>query len=224
MGPLETPGKYDYTKDTTFRNGRERGLEMYEGYLGIKREALEGKTILNVGTGEREEFETELAEAGIHSKVYSVNPDLSQPEDRQRLLNNPQWNRNTVASVAQALPFKDKYFDYVLAMFSVSVFLHPGENLEGAKLWASESARVLKRGGEIIICPLYKNFYKEYEPLYRIWERMGLKIQNLKNVKLHEVGMKFISWTDKTGNHREPVDPKEESDYCRLVLQKPLKT
>ena len=138
----------EWAHDTTDRQGRERDLEDYEGWLGFKKEDLEGKTVLDLGSGEREFFSEDLKSKNINANVYSLNPDYSSERYRKTLNNLESWQRKSVAGIAQETPFKDNTFDLVLGLYSVAAFSNPDPewgNPGAARMWSQEILRILTR-------------------------------------------------------------------------------
>ena len=182
-----------FESKTTFRNGRERNLEVYSVFLNFKPEEMAGKTILDIGSGEKELLARELAQLNIGAKIISLNPDyLNFPEFRKEIFQIYHGNHDfagsvgSVGAIAQRLPFKNETFDEVFANHSLSIFVHPREFPEAADLWSLEIARVLKRGGKARISPLMNDFTAEYQNLFAKWDRLGLrrKIVAIKTIEL----------------------------------------
>jgi len=142
--------KFNYFEGTTFRAGRERDLETYEDHLGFKRKDLEGKRVLELGSGEREIFSKELKESVKDVDIVLLNPDYLNKEYRENI---SKQSNIRIAAIGQSLPFKDEAFDIILGLYSLTVFSAPYQNKEGASAWAKEILRVLKSGGKAILGP-----------------------------------------------------------------------
>lgn len=144
---VEKPPRF--TKDST-QKGPEggRGLEIYEKALGFKRKELEGKTVLDLGSGILEKFSRELAAEKIDANVVSLNPDYIAEEYRKRIKQLPDWQKMSVAGLGEELPFKNGSFDFVFALSSITDWAH-----DPAKICA-EIVRVLKDGGSAHIGPI----------------------------------------------------------------------
>ncbi len=124
-----------------------RGLEEYEGILGFNRKDLDGKTVLDLGSGQLERLSKELKQQGINANVVSLNPDYALKKYRQIIKRQEDWQRKSVAGVGQALPFNDESFNYIVGLESVTLYEDALHEPVAAKAWAKEVARVLKPGG-----------------------------------------------------------------------------
>ena len=237
---------FKYVRDTTHRDGRERGLDSYEAYLGFKREELEGNDILDLGSGETEKFSRDLKAAGVSAKVVCVNPDYNDPEYVERVKAMPDWQGNSVAATAEHLPFKDESFDKVFSLFAATVFagneFDPLQR-ENIRAWISEAVRVLKPGGEAKFAPvggpgldthmrlsigIYGDLQQEFmrrgfqfiiEPVYN--EDFGFNQRT--EVVLDETGHVKL---DEVGHVQEKVVDENIGDevHCsRIVIRKPTK-
>lgn len=221
----------EWSPETSDRQGRERDLEDYEGYLGFKRENLNGKTILDLGSGETELFLRELKNSGIDANVISLNPDYSIERFRKTMEKIPNWQKKSVAAIGQELPFKDEIFDQIFALYSITIFSNPNPqfgNPEAARHWMSEIIRVLKPGGEARLAPI--SAFKEqevwegqYKELLNVLKERGfiLKVEMIKN---KEIGLTKVihSWIDEEGkDHEEIEDRSEDSHQARLIIKKP---
>lgn len=120
-----------------------RDLSTYEKHLLFDRKELQGKTILDLGTGPEAKFAKQLKEAGIKAEVVSLSPDFEEKKYRQGVKKSfPEGQ--FISAVGQALPFKNESFDRIFA-FHVLEHLSSKERLLGL---ISEIARVLKKGGK----------------------------------------------------------------------------
>ena len=210
-----------YSRETSDQEGRERGLEDYESYLGLKREDLDGKDVLDLGSGETEKFSRELKEAGINANVIPLNPDASMERFRKKLEATPGYQGKTVAALAQKMPFKDESFDEILGLYSVTVHAAPAENMQVAKQWMSEIIRLLKPGGEARLAPVEP--FAENEQAVRSG-KFGELIRDLENKGLicEIVIIKNIAFRrDENGKHLPEIDDiyGGHSD-ARLVIKK----
>ena len=70
----------EYSIGTTFRDGRERSLEDYEAHLSLKRTNLRGKTILDIGSGEKQRFASELMEEFPDTNTNMLLPATPTPK------------------------------------------------------------------------------------------------------------------------------------------------
>lgn len=119
----------------------DRGIDKYEKTFGVKIAEWKGKKVLDIGSGETEEFSRQAAKLGV--EVVSVNPELNEQELREKLQSVPDLQRRSVAAKAQNLPFPSDTFDIAIASRSISIYLH-GEELITA---VREAVRVLKPEG-----------------------------------------------------------------------------
>lgn len=190
----------DWVKGSTLSTAEaesSHGLLRYETELGFNRKELEGKTVLDLGSGAVENFSRELKKSGIKSNVISLNPDYLFKEVREMAINKPDWQKKSVAAVAQELPFQDNSFDFVLALNSISLYANPRQNKEATRLWLNEIKRVLKSGGKAIISPLrfcpipeekepteYSSFIKDLRKAGYIVEIQSLPGENTSDTRL----------------------------------------
>ncbi len=221
----------EFTKGTSDRGGRERDIEDYEGYLGFKKESLEGKIVLDLGSGEQELLSQDLKNSGINAKVFHINPDYSlEKKFREKVLENPEWQKRSIGAVGQELPFKNETFDEIFALYSVTVFADPVyDNPEAAKKWMREITRVLKPGGEIRIAPISaENEQEIFEGKYGTWltslkkEQFSIQIEMIKN---KDLGIKIITSTKFDGKGNKFTEAKDVSNYhmyqARIIIKKP---
>lgn len=125
-----------------------RDLEDYKEFLGFNKKELAGKTVLDLGSGSQEKLARGLKEAGVEANVISLNPDYTIPRYRKIINNQEDWQRKSVAAVGQSLPFKDKSFDIILGLESITMYEDAFKKPLSAQAWSREVARVLKPGGE----------------------------------------------------------------------------
>lgn len=221
----------EWVEETSDRQGRERDLENYEGYLGFKREDLKGKVVLDLGSGETELFSRDLKRAEIDADVIALNPDYSIKRFRKTVEKIPDWQRKSVAAIGQELPFNDGVFDRIFGLYSVTVFSDPHPqfgNPEAAKRWLAEIMRVLKPGGEARLAPISAFNEKEiregkYGDLIEKLKEQGLEVK-IEMIKNKEIGLTQLvsSWIDDDGKeHEEVEDVSENSHQARLIIKKP---
>lgn len=154
----------------------DRDLKTYEYYLGINRTELEGKRILDIGSGiskrlgTAETFSKEAAKYG--ADVISMNPELQKPEIRETvrgeagwlekiiLREKPgePWRKKSVAGIGQQLPFKDGSFDMVAALYSVPEYIIERRD-EDWPLVFKEMLRVLDKDGKAVVYPIEPKTY-----------------------------------------------------------------
>ncbi len=131
---------------------KELNLQNYEKALHLNREELRGKTILDLGSGRLELFSRQLKTTGIDVTVISLNPELKDDRHRDAVTRIPDWVKKSVSGMAHGLPFRDAVFDRVFAVKSITYYTRTSEAAEQA---IKEIVRILKPGGEAILCPLY---------------------------------------------------------------------
>ena len=215
----------EWAHDTTDRQGRERDLEDYEGWLGFKREDLEGKSVLDIGSGERELFSKDLRGLDISAKVFTLNPDYSDGRYRKRIKLKEDWQKKSTAGIAQELPYQDNTFDIIVGLYSVTAFSAPDKefgNPEAAKKWLSEVARVLKSGGKAIFAPVTEG--EGYEELLKELEEKGyiIKVENIKNKDLGLTKEELRHYNPKTGTFNTQIQDYPENSWAkRLIIIKP---
>ena len=196
-----TPTHLDTTQAMRKPGGRD--LEDYKECLGFDEKDLEGKNVLDLGSGPVEKFSRELKQKGIKANVVSLNPDYVLSKYRNMIRNQADWQKKSVAGAGQALPFTDETFDFVVGLESITFYEDALHEKEAAREWAKEVARVLRPGGEA-----------------RVGEILGLKGEAKKKAwdeiikLLEELGLKaeIESFT---------IKEKDPHPRYRLVIQKP---
>lgn len=133
----------------------DRDLMTYCKYFHLKPEDLEGKKILDIGSGKQERFSKEASL--YNAAVVSLNPALQEKGVREDvkadILNKDtllEWRKKSVGGIAQELPFKDKSFDILTSLYAVPYYIDSHKGKLGA---IKEMVRVLKEGGTIYIGP-----------------------------------------------------------------------
>ncbi|TSC75235.1 MAG: hypothetical protein G01um101430_558 [Parcubacteria group bacterium Gr01-1014_30] len=185
------------TEKTTIPTGRS--LSDYEKALDFKRDELAGKKVLDLGSGENENLSRELADQ--NTNVVSLNPEYYKAKMGQKVTRLPDWQRKSVAGEAEALPFKDKTFDRIFGLYSVSRFSEPSylewaeekqdmhqklrqEDKQQVLNWLSEIARVLKVGGEARLYPFKaeseEEFLRKYKAFFEAAASFGLRVEHKK--------------------------------------------
>lgn len=195
-----------WEKGTTYNPPEEGGksLEQYEDILGFDARELQGKSILDLGTGETEKLSKELKQKNIETNVISLNPDYSHDEWLRKNIKKKDWQGKSVAGIAQQLPFKDESFDVILGLESTTRYVSPKDSIEEAKTWGREVVRTLKKGGEARLWPVLELDDNKKEDR----ERLDIFIQYLQSLGVEVI---LEKWEDK--------NVPEISGY-RLVIKK----
>ena|SRR3989344_2342030 len=186
----------DYGKEEQFKTWKEvpttnRGLEEYSRDLDLNQKTLEGKKILDVGSGTRK-FAKEVKESGINAEVISLDPVyLSQELQEEKMRHEggpinklkefiratdiPDVKEKTVAGVGEKMPFKDETFDLILADNSLPAY----GNKEQIDEFFTEAFRVLKKGGELRFTPSYTMFRRGIE--YPLDKELDIIIKKIES-------------------------------------------
>lgn len=129
----------------------DRSLHEYEQEFGFKVAEL-GKKVLDLGSGTSERFAREARQYGVN--VTSVNPQLIDPDVRRqrKILGGETTHVNSVAALAQNLPFPNETFDSVVSFYAVPMHLREAEYTPAIL----EIHRVLKTHGNAYIGPVIK--------------------------------------------------------------------
>lgn len=100
----------------------ERGVAKYERWLGITMEELEGKRVLDIGSGPEEVFSKEAKKRGV--EIISLSPELKYEDIREitkggfmDIFTKGCWQKKSVASIVQELPFTDETFDVEVSSY-----------------------------------------------------------------------------------------------------------
>ena len=88
----------------------ERGLDFYAETLGVSKEDLKDKIILDLGAGKELAFAREVSSNVKGAQVFSLSPHFSDPDYKPELKGG-MTSENVVAGVAQAMQFRDGQFD-----------------------------------------------------------------------------------------------------------------
>ncbi|KKT82705.1 MAG: hypothetical protein A3B99_01815 [Candidatus Yanofskybacteria bacterium RIFCSPHIGHO2_02_FULL_44_12b] len=138
----------------------DRGLDKYLLDLGLTREELAGKRILDLGSGTRR-FAKEVEDNGIVADVFSVDPIFEDPDQKIEKgadelagqlaeTDRPSITKKTVAALGENLPFKDNSFDFILAEYSLPAHAISEKQIDE---FFQNSMRSLRVGGELRFCP-----------------------------------------------------------------------
>jgi SAM-dependent methyltransferase len=144
-----------------------RTLKQYAKLLGVNFDLLEGKSVLDIGSGLTEEFSKDAAKKGI--KVVSMRPVFNEEGKGIGKEFFEDWQRRSVIARGQEMPYEDNSFDCEVALFSVPFYLprDPDNINEPSKVeyedFFSEVVRTLKPGGKAYISPIFKNYIASLE-------------------------------------------------------------
>ena len=160
----------------------ERSLDDYLHFLGLNQQDLEGKVILDLGSGWLQPFATQIKEKGINATVVSLDPKLGAEEYRNPSYLNPDVANTAVAALGEKLPFQDGSFDYVLAIESLPRYFM---NKSDISIFLEEAMRIVKPGGEAIIWPLtysditfdYSRYPQRYDPILENLRNEGFNLK-----------------------------------------------
>ena len=161
----------EYFESTPLTN---RPLEAYRTLLDLKLEDLANKNILDLGSGESEEFRQGIKRGHIQAKVFSVNPLMGPNTPAAKAARSMSQKENVVAAIAQELSFKDKSFDLVLSLAGIPLWLSEDDhNYERA---FSEIDRVLKNRGVAKLFPIWEKDNPFLEKQLKQLEAEGYEI------------------------------------------------
>ena len=181
---------------------READLKEYEDFLGISRDDLSGKKILDIGAGDNLKFEQEAK--GYGAAVIALNPALGYQEKNSSFMRQMARMKKepAVAGYAQELPFADEVFDEEFSLFGIPGYL-PENETEYRKAFA-EIIRTLKPGGEGRFSPINE----EVAIQTYFWDLLDdLKEQG------HEAYVEKFWLEDKRS-------PSGKLEYQRLIIRK----
>lgn len=148
---IESASRFEAVTGTAYS---DNGLFAYEKYLDFPVEKYFSCRVLDIGSGYGERFNTEAAGQGI--KVISLNPELRKESARKKRERSLKRRRaeavDSVAGLAQNLPFKDESFEAVTSLCAIPKFLKP--EINEYRQTFSEMVRVLKSGGKAYVFPI----------------------------------------------------------------------
>lgn len=181
--------------------------------LALTVEEMKGKRILDIGSGLNREFARQVYAAG-GPVIISLEPRAAYeqcPEDSRLPL---------VAGYAQALPFSDQSFDFIVSSMSIPMWLTNKGDIQQA---FEEAQRVLKPGGEgRFYPPFHQVFWDEYQagfitlPPETEKESSGAKAAYATLMGLKSLGIDDLSLMKrKVGAHELFFNPKV------LIYRKP---
>lgn len=112
---------------------RYRGLEEYLTLFGLNKEDLEGKTILDIGSG-ASKFAKDIERVRINATVISIDPIARVQEEKGK------QHRFFVTGKAQAIPLKSDTIDLALAAYTVPMwYFGITQPIPGLKEFENES-------------------------------------------------------------------------------------
>lgn len=124
----------------------ERTFKRYIEGLGLSEESLEGKRVLDLGSGEGE-FVKSLVEKGITPEAYGVDAGLEESATEDRFK-----KRLVRGNFEEDLPVQN--VDYVVSVGAVSNGIWGGEEAMDIRRIVEKSLASLKEDGEIRIYPI----------------------------------------------------------------------
>ena len=149
-----TPDELKTAKDSIISSipFEGRSAEEYIHQLGIRREDLDGKRVLDLGAGSEITFARELPSQGIQAEVISYSPAFIDGKIWGRDGKRKQIpERLVVEGMAEELRFANNSFDTVV-MFYVTIYFNRDERMAAT---LSEIVRVLKPEGVAYIGPIF---------------------------------------------------------------------
>ena len=185
-----------------------RNYFRYKRELGFHEEALQGKLILDLGSGPNEPIANSKRLKELGGNVVSLSPDYKLPEYRDGAVRHPTWNNISVAGIGQELPFADNTFDRVWALTSVTFYGDPQDVPDAEKYWGPEVCRVLKPGGEARLAPVL------------LTDEISSKLYKNLVESLRKLGV--MARIEKIPNEDLPKEVQEPDTVYRLIINKPL--
>ncbi|MBI2120881.1 MAG: class I SAM-dependent methyltransferase [Parcubacteria group bacterium] len=146
-----------------------RNFEDVSSELGIIREDLKGKIILDIGSGGAGFAEGVKQNKELKSRVISLDPNYNLEtlsEENRDLMRNAVKEINkegldAVAGLSESLPFKNESFDLIISNHAVP--WHIAEDAEKVTKSIKEIIRTLKPGGEVKLHPVEEETFKLIE-------------------------------------------------------------
>ena len=132
-------------KEVAISHNGNRSFEDYAHAFSYEESSLKGKLILDVGSGMNDSF-SKKANA-YNAEVISFDAKFSDIDPRIKRENYAK-RTDSVAGLAQCLPFKDEVFDETIGLWTLDWISIGREQV------ISEMIRVTKLGGKIKIHPV----------------------------------------------------------------------
>jgi len=158
---------------------RERTFKRYIEGLGLEEKSLQGKKVLDLGSGEGE-FIKSLIEKGITPEAYGVDADLDETAIEDK------FKKHLVrGNFEEDLPVQN--VDYVVSVGAVSNGVWGGEETMDIRRIVEKSLASLKEDGEIRIYPIQEA--AEANPLEGLqasqekWKELLEEISKTQNVE-----------------------------------------
>jgi len=143
----------------------ESGVSCYKRFLQLSDADLEGKEILDLGSGPINKFANEVERNYKNTKVVSFDYsfDSSKLEERDDVFHSPRTelrrdvppdeeiNKKRIEGIFTALPFKDESFDLVVSSAAMPLYLTKPDQIFKA---FKEVVRVLKENGKAHLGPI----------------------------------------------------------------------
>jgi len=176
---------------------REWVIERYFEDLNLTESKLQGKRVLDIGSGEDCFFADYCREKGI-ADVYPIDLGL-HGEGGQK-----------VVATGVSLPFKDEMFDLVFSENAVPSCFYNFPGTEQMKEMSSRSIdemlRVTKPGGEIRFYPIYKNWHDYSGSLFGVvFHFLRQKLEKLVQAGVCQIEFKESKPIDIYRIKRTPV-------------------
>ena len=147
----------------------ERGVALYEHFLGIAIRDFSGKNILNIGSGDTGLFEKAVADAG--GMVFTISPHFSHESAGKMRANYKHMNVFPISAKVSryssdrgGLPIKHDSMDVATALYSLPVHFPEIDLIEVASRFFEDVLDLLKSGGKAIIYPIPESkvfYYKK---------------------------------------------------------------
>lgn len=174
---------------------REHTFKRYLEGLGLDKESLQGKKVLDLGCGDGE-FIKYLLEKGITKEAYGIDIQVNEISIEERFKNHI-----IKANFEENLPVKN--VDYIISVGSISTIIWGGEEVINIKRVVENSLAALKENGEIRIYPIQEAAkatpLEALELSKKKWEELITEISRTNKVKC-EIAPRNIKVTGKNND------------------------
>ena len=179
-----------------------RGLADYVELLEITEDELDDpdSLILDLGSGMEQNFAKDIRELNLRSKVVSLDPKLgldenedlessvtpykdSDREARIRGRKNPE--PKTLAGLSTSLPFQDRTFTRIYAVYSAPYYLRHPEDIKNT---LKEMIRVIKPGGVIRAFPIEEEQLEIVETFFQTLGNVSFSIKKVATADKKDYG------------------------------------